>query len=140
MSRSKKSLAKVVKVSRSTESSTPKSASLIDPGLDAKSVPEPAAPCDAKPTSRIEVMLEAMLAEVRLLPPGSDVEEFMEEHLPGIVRKVRETMAQARADDQAAAPSGADFSPSGMSQVRLCDASGQETKPPPDDDVGPHRV
>lgn len=115
MSKSKKSRAKIVEVSRSECSPAPASASTP------------------------EKMLEAMLAEVRALPPGSDVEAFMEKRLAQFARGAREAMAQARADEQAAA-SEADFPPSGVSEMRTRDAGGKEANPADRDDVGSDRL
>jgi hypothetical protein len=85
-------------------------------------------------------VLESILAEARALPPGSDVEGFMERRLAELARSARGAVARVRAEDQAAASREAGFSPSGVPGVRGGGQARADGAAPDRDDVGRGRV
>lgn len=95
----------------------------------------------AEPSSNSPVdVLQSVLTEARALPPGSDVEGFIEERLSILAQATRSAIAEVRAADQAASAREADFSPSGVSGVRRADEAGPDGGAPGGGDNGPDRI
>lgn len=85
-------------------------------------------------------LLEALMSAANSLPPGSDVDGFLEAELAALAASTRETVAQQRADAQHAASQEAGFSPSGMPEVRGANAPGSDGAAPCRDDLGPDQL
>lgn len=93
-----------------------------------------------QPQDQAANVLEALLAEARALPPGSDVEAFMEQRLGDLTRAARVAVAQTRAQDQAAASREADSPPSAMPQLPDRHEARTHGTPPDADSVGHGKV